>query len=88
MNAGTSPLGFGEGMQRLHGKWASIAAFGALLALLGLAALFFSLVATIATATLNGVPFPIAGAAGDRHRNAFALAEPEGPALYHHRSQS
>jgi len=62
-NVGTSPLTLGEGMERLQAKWASITGFGVLLAVLGLAALFFSLVATIATVTLNGVLFLIAGAA-------------------------
>jgi len=62
-NVGTSPLSLGEGMERLQSKWASITAFGVLLAALGLAALFFSLVATIATVTLNGVLFLVAGAA-------------------------
>jgi uncharacterized membrane protein HdeD (DUF308 family) len=47
----------------LRGKWAAITAFGVLLVILGFAALFFSLIATIATVTLNGVLFLIAGAA-------------------------
>ena len=44
-------------------KWAAITAFGVLLVVLGFAALFFSLIATIVTVTLNGVLFLIAGAA-------------------------
>jgi uncharacterized membrane protein HdeD (DUF308 family) len=47
----------------LRGKWAAITAFGVLLVVLGVAALFFSLIATIATVTLNGILFLIAGAA-------------------------
>ncbi|HZZ63723.1 MAG TPA: DUF308 domain-containing protein [Roseiarcus sp.] len=53
----------GETSDRLRAKWASITAFGVLLVVLGFAALFFSLIATIATVTLNGVLFLIGGAA-------------------------
>ena len=53
----------GEAIERLREKWAAITAFGVLLVVLGFAALFFSLVATIVTVTLNGVLFLIAGAA-------------------------
>ena len=53
----------GEAIERLRVKWAAITAFGVLLVVLGFAALFFSLVATIATVTLNGVLFLIAGGA-------------------------
>jgi uncharacterized membrane protein HdeD (DUF308 family) len=59
----TSAHSLGEAVERLRGKWAAIAAFGVLLVVLGVAALFFSLVATIATVTLNGILFLIAGAA-------------------------
>ena len=62
-NTGTSPHSLGEAIERLRGKWAAITAFGVLLVVLGFAALFFSLIATIATVTLNGVLFLIAGAA-------------------------
>ncbi len=62
-NIGTSPDSLGEAIEHLEGKWAAIAAFGVLLVVLGIAALFFSLFATIATVTLNGVLFLIAGAA-------------------------
>ena len=62
-NVGTSPHSLGEAIERLRGKWAAITAFGVLLVLLGCAALVFSFVATIATVTLNGVLFLIAGAA-------------------------
>ena len=62
-NAGTSAHSLGEAVERLRGKWAAITAFGVLLVVLGVAALFFSLIATIVTVTLNGVLFLIAGAA-------------------------
>ena len=62
-NVGTSQHSLGEAIERLRGKWAAITAFGVLLVVLGFAALVFSLVATIATVTLNGVLFLIAGAA-------------------------
>ena len=62
-NVGTSPHSLGEAIERLRGKWAAITAFGVLLVILGFAALFFSLIATIVTVTLNGVLFLIAGAA-------------------------
>jgi uncharacterized membrane protein HdeD (DUF308 family) len=62
-NVQTAPHNLGEAMERLRAKWASITAFGVLLVVLGFAALFFSLVATIATVTLNGLLFLIAGAA-------------------------
>jgi len=62
-NVGASAHSLGEAMERLRGKWAAITAFGVLLVVLGAAALFFSLLATIVTVTLNGVLFLIAGAA-------------------------
>ncbi len=62
-NIETSPHSLGEAIEHLEGEWAAIAAFGVLLVALGMAALFFSLFATIATVTLNGVLFLIAGAA-------------------------
>jgi uncharacterized membrane protein HdeD (DUF308 family) len=62
-NVGTSAHSLGETIERLRGKWAAITAFGVLLVVLGVAALFFSLIATIATVTLNGILFLIAGAA-------------------------
>ena len=62
-NVRTSPHSLGEAIERLRGKWAAITAFGVLLVVLGFAALFFSLIATIVTVTLNGVLFLIAGAA-------------------------
>jgi uncharacterized membrane protein HdeD (DUF308 family) len=62
-NPDMSPHSLGEAIERLRGKWAAITAFGVLLVVLGAAALFFSLIATIATVTLNGLLFLIAGAA-------------------------
>jgi uncharacterized membrane protein HdeD (DUF308 family) len=62
-NVGTSAHSLGEAVERLREKWAAITAFGVLLVVLGVAALFFSLIATIVTVTLNGVLFLIAGAA-------------------------
>jgi uncharacterized membrane protein HdeD (DUF308 family) len=62
-NVGTAPHSLGDAFERLQAKWASITAFGLLLVVLGFAALFFSLVATVATVTLNGVLFLIGGAA-------------------------
>jgi|SRR5208337_1057912 len=62
-NVGTAPHSLSEALERLQAKWASIAGFGVLLVVLGFAALFFSLIATIATVTLNGVLFLIGGAA-------------------------
>ena len=62
-NVGTSAHSLGEAVERLRRKWAAITAFGVLLVVLGVAALFFSLIATIATVTLNGILFLIAGAA-------------------------
>jgi uncharacterized membrane protein HdeD (DUF308 family) len=58
-----SARSLGEAIERLRGKWAAITAFGVLLVVLGAAALFFSLVATIVTVTLNGVLFLVAGGA-------------------------
>jgi uncharacterized membrane protein HdeD (DUF308 family) len=62
-NVDASSHSLGAAIERLEAKWASITAFGVLLVVLGFAALFFSLIATIATVTLNGVLFLIAGAA-------------------------
>jgi uncharacterized membrane protein HdeD (DUF308 family) len=62
-NVGTSAHSLGEAIARLDGKWAAITAFGVLLVVLGVAALVFSLIATIVTVTLNGILFLIAGGA-------------------------
>ena len=78
-NAGAPTRGLGQAVERLEAKWAAIVAFGVLLSVLGCAALAFSLAATIATVTLNGVLFLIGGAAEiaigahSRGRGAFAL---------------
>jgi uncharacterized membrane protein HdeD (DUF308 family) len=53
----------GAGVEKLRGKWAAIVAFGVLLMLLGLAALTFTFESTVATVTLNGVFFLVAGGA-------------------------
>jgi len=53
----------GAAIHHLHDKWGAIVAFGALLILLGLGATLFAGVATLATVTINGVVFLIAGAA-------------------------
>jgi uncharacterized membrane protein HdeD (DUF308 family) len=53
----------GGAIHRLHGKWGAIVAFGVLLLVLGIAATAFSFEATVATVTLNGVFFLVAGAA-------------------------
>ncbi len=62
-NVGTAPHSLGEAVERLQTKWASITGFGLLLVVLGFVALSFSLIATLATVTLNGVLFLIGGAA-------------------------
>jgi uncharacterized membrane protein HdeD (DUF308 family) len=62
-NVGPTPHSLGEAIERLRGKWAAITAFGVLLVVLGAAALVFSLAATIAAVTLNGVLFLIAAGA-------------------------
>ena len=62
-NVGTAPHSLDGAFGRLQAKWASITAFGALLVVLGCTALFFSLYATMAVVTLNGVLFLIGGAA-------------------------
>src|SRR5271157_1333021 len=62
-NVSATPHSLGEAIERLRAKWASITGFGVLLVVLGFVALAFSLVATIATVTFNGVLFLIAGVA-------------------------
>jgi uncharacterized membrane protein HdeD (DUF308 family) len=62
-NAERLAPGLGDGAERLRGKWAAIAAFGVLLAVLGVAAIAFSVFATVATVTLNGILFLVAGVA-------------------------
>ncbi|HEY1941649.1 MAG TPA: DUF308 domain-containing protein [Roseiarcus sp.] len=53
----------GAAIEHLRGKWGAIVAFGLLLILLGAAALVFTVAATVATVTVNGVFFLVAGAA-------------------------
>jgi uncharacterized membrane protein HdeD (DUF308 family) len=53
----------GGAIHRLQAKWGAIVAFGVLLIVLGVAATMFALEATIATVTINGVVFLIAGVA-------------------------
>jgi uncharacterized membrane protein HdeD (DUF308 family) len=60
---GTQPLSLGIAIEHLRGRWGEIVAFGALLFVLGVAALCFTLPATIATVTINGIVFLVAGAA-------------------------
>jgi uncharacterized membrane protein HdeD (DUF308 family) len=60
---GTRPQSLGLAIEHLRARWGEIVAFGALLVLLGLAALCFTLPSTVATVTLNGVFFLVAGVA-------------------------
>jgi uncharacterized membrane protein HdeD (DUF308 family) len=53
----------GGAIHHLRAKWGAIVAFGILLIVLGVAATVFALAATIATVTINGVVFLIAGVA-------------------------
>ena len=59
----TRPHSLGLAIEHLRARWGEIVAFGALLVALGLAALCFTLPSTIATVTLNGVFFLVAGVA-------------------------
>ena len=60
---GTRPQSLGLAIEHLRARWGEIVAFGALLVLLGLAALCFTLPSTVATVTLNGLFFLVAGVA-------------------------
>jgi uncharacterized membrane protein HdeD (DUF308 family) len=60
---GTQPPSLGLAIEHLRARWGEIVAFGALLVVLGLAALCFTLPSTVATVTLNGVFFLVAGVA-------------------------
>jgi uncharacterized membrane protein HdeD (DUF308 family) len=62
-SAGREVHSLGGAIHRLHDKWGAIVAFGVLLIALGFAATVFALAATIATVTINGVVFLIAGMA-------------------------
>ena len=60
---GTQPHSLGFAIEHLRARWGEIVAFGALLVVLGVAALCFTLPSTVATVTLNGVFFLVAGVA-------------------------
>ncbi len=60
---GTHPQSLGLAIEHLRARWGEIVAFGALLIVLGLVALCFTLPSTVATVTLNGVFFLVAGVA-------------------------
>ena len=60
---GSRPQSLGLAIEHLRGRWGEIVAFGALLVVLGLAALCFTVPSTDATVTLNGVLFLVAGVA-------------------------
>lgn len=62
-NGNPAPHALGDALAELRGKWGAVVAFGLLLILLGAAALVFTLASTVATVTLNGVFFLVAGAA-------------------------
>ena len=53
----------GVAIEHLRGRWGEIVAFGGLLIVLGIAALCFTIPSTVATVTLNGVFFLVAGVA-------------------------
>ena len=61
---GTTPHSLGSAIEHLRARWGEIVAFGALLVVLGVAALCFTLPSTVATVTLNGVFFLVAGVLG------------------------
>ena len=60
---GTQPHSLGFAIEHLRARWGEIVAFGGLLVVLGVAALCFTLPSTVATVTLNGVFFLVAGVA-------------------------
>jgi uncharacterized membrane protein HdeD (DUF308 family) len=62
-SAGREVHSLGGAIHHLRDRWGAIVAFGVLLVVLGVAAMIFALAATIATVTINGVVFLIAGAA-------------------------
>jgi uncharacterized membrane protein HdeD (DUF308 family) len=62
VNGARSPS-LGVAIEHLRGRWGEIVAFGALLIALGIGALCFTLPSTVATVTLNGLFFIVAGAA-------------------------
>jgi uncharacterized membrane protein HdeD (DUF308 family) len=62
-NADRESHSLGRTIERLRKRWGVIVAFGALLIVLGAAASVFTLAASVATVTLNGIFFIVAGAA-------------------------
>jgi uncharacterized membrane protein HdeD (DUF308 family) len=60
---GGAPHSLGAAIERLRSKWGAIVAFGALLTLMGVAALVFAFESTLAIVTVNGVLFLVAGVA-------------------------
>jgi len=58
-----APHNLGAAIERLRGTWGAIVAFGALLILLGLAALAFAFASTLAMVTVSGFLFLVGGAA-------------------------
>ena len=71
-NVGIPRHSLGEAIERLRDKWAAIAAFGVLLVVLGCAALFFALFATIVDGDAQRRSVPDRRRGRDRHRHAFA----------------
>jgi uncharacterized membrane protein HdeD (DUF308 family) len=61
--SGTQSHSLGFAIEHLRARWGEIVAFGGLLIVLGLVALAFTLPSTLATVTLNGVFFLVAGVA-------------------------
>ncbi|THD42865.1 MAG: HdeD family acid-resistance protein [Bradyrhizobium sp.] len=59
----TPPHSLGFAIEHLRRRWGAFVAFGVLLFVLGVAALIFTLASTVATVTLNGAFFLIAGVA-------------------------
>jgi uncharacterized membrane protein HdeD (DUF308 family) len=59
----SQPRSLGFAIEHLRARWGEIVAFGLLLVVLGVAALCFTLPSTVATVTLNGVFFLVAGVA-------------------------
>jgi len=58
-----SPHNLGAAIEHLRARWGEIVAFGALLIALGAVAATFAAASTVATVTLNGVFFLLAGVA-------------------------
>ena len=60
---GAQPPSLGVAIEHLRARWGEIVAFGALLFVLGIAALCFVVPATTAVVTVNGIVFLVAGVA-------------------------